>query len=91
MLHLVLFDLEPREELLDALFVLLLLLLVGQASPYSHAASSAPSSSSSSSSSPPKLLGDLLEGLVVDAASQLAGGELRSDLLSELHAGAGLG
>lgn len=92
MLHLFLFDLEPREELLNALFVLLLMLLllvmmmvvvvVGQTSS---------SDTSAPSSSPPELLGYLLEGLIVDATSQLAGGQLRSDLLSELHAGAGLG
>lgn len=88
MLHLVLFGLEPREEFLHAVFLLLLLLmmvvmlllllLVSQATPDD---AGAPSSAS------PELLGDLLEGLVVDASSQLAGGQLRSYLLPKLHAG----
>lgn len=79
MLHLVLLHLEPGEELLDAV---LLLVLVAKAS-----SAHAPSPDGCAVS--PEPLGDLLEGLIVDTASQLVGGQLRSDLLPELHAGAG--
>ena len=96
MLHLFLLELEPGEELLDDLLlpVLLRLLVVGQTSYPPAAADGVPDAVAvavAGRGCPPNLLGDLLEGLVVDAASQLAGGQLRSDLFPELHSGAGLG
>lgn len=82
MLHLVRLELEPREEFLDA--ERLLVVVGGQPSSRSCC-----SSSSDGSPGSPELLGDLLEGLIVYTASQLAGGQLCPDFLPELHAGAG--